>query len=413
MKGSKKVLISAIVLALLGIFCILSGTYALFYYNRTSNVENEVTTGKVTFRFDEDSVQGISLKNAMPILDYEGTELEGEGQVFDFTISTDGTDTLLYYSINIVATEESTLDPELVKVYLTNVVDGVETSSCINDNNVVPTGIGQIGEGYFRVSPEAQERHYRLRLWVDKDADFSPLQNDDGTYKTDEEGNYIYPYNNQTFKAKINVEATAGNIGDGLCTTGPWDGSDSCDEGQCYIGTTFTLPDNSTWRILDRDYSQNTVTLIYDHYIDASGNYNVDENFTYNCGMSGCNSTVIDVDTALNNFASNLKQSLQDENITVSIPSAEMVGVTLKENYNDAYILHTSGLNWNYKNPYILSDYNTTTVCPEGVCIDAKEYYILGNNKVSNITYHIANGSTTLNVGIKPIITISEDYLPE
>lgn len=45
------------------------------------------------------------------------------------------------------------------------------------------------------------ERDFRLRMWIDEDADFSSIQG--------ENGGSIYPYNNKTFAITVNVYADA------------------------------------------------------------------------------------------------------------------------------------------------------------------------------------------------------------
>lgn len=415
MKKKYFVLLMAIII--LAVICVTAGvTYAIFNYYKEGKVDNVITSGKITFRYDEDSVNGIDLQNALPMKNYKGSELSGEGQVFDFTISSEGTDEVLEYSITLETTEDSTLDPSIVNTYLTIVdEEGNETTPCWYSPDIITTVDNFSGHGYIPEISEPIEIKYRLRIWIDDEVDFSPLKNEDGTYQEDENGNYIYPYNNQTFKVRVNVSSSVGFKGENLCTYSPSTESQQCVKDSCFIGGSLTLSDNSTWKVLTQD--QSTVTLIYDHYIDQDGNYDIEEKSTYSCGTNPlCDEKLIDVNTVLNNFSNKIKVSLEDENVVVGLPSAEMLGITLQENYFDAYFL-AKGYNRlsNMKSYYILSDYDTYAYgsYDSDQLVEVKKFYIVGNGKVASSASYIIGGKyMPINVGIKPIITISKDYIP-
>lgn len=405
MKKKYFVLLMAVII--LVVICVTAGvTYAIFNYYKEGKVDNVITSGKITFRYDEDSVNGINLTGALPMKNYKGSELSGEGQVFDFTISTDGTDEMLGYNITLETTEDSTLDPSIVNAYLTVIdEDGNETTPCWHDSGIITTVDNFFGQGYIHKTSEPVDIKYRLRIWIDDDVDFSPLKNEDGSYQEDENGNYIYPYNNQIFKVRVNVSSYMGFTGETMCTYSP-------NMYSTYIGKTVTLSDNSTWKVLSEDNSKNTATLIYDHYIDQDGNYDVEEKATYIC-YSECNSRTIDVDTILNNFSTKIKSFLQDENIVVGLPSAQMLGVTLQDNYFDAYFLgYAYNQLSNMQSYYMLSDYDAYDASLNGEVTEIKNFYIVGNRKVAKYSSWITGNNNSINVGIKPVITISQDYLP-
>lgn len=399
----KKYLGLIVVFIILAVICITAGvTYAVFNYRKEGKVDNVITSGKITFRYDEDSVNGIDLQNAIPMKNYEGSELSGEGQVFDFTISSEGSDEGLFYEINLETTEDSTLDPSIVNTYITIVdEDGYETTPCYFGDDVIQSVNDFYSYGYIRASSEHTEIHYRLRIWIDKEADFSPLKNEDGTYQEDENGNYIYPYNNQTFKLRVNVSASSGFVGDAWCQySDNVVSSKACTSGGCFIGYSLTLADNSTWKIIDYDFSQNTISLIYDHYIDEEGNYDIAEVNTY----TSHNINLVDIDAVLNNFASKIKNTLHDDSILVLLPNAKMNGIniTLNNSYYDVYFLGYAANKFSKSN-YILSD------CYD---IDGNYHYIVGNGKISKYFSWIDSAADSEKIGIKPVITISNNYIP-
>ena len=110
MKTKKKSLVLVAVLAVIGLACVIGGiSYALFNYYKKGTIENDITTGKLTFRYDETWVKGIELKDAVPILDSEGVTLSEDGEYFDFTVSTKGNSKAMNYTILAEVLDSSTL----------------------------------------------------------------------------------------------------------------------------------------------------------------------------------------------------------------------------------------------------------------------------------------------------------------
>lgn len=423
MKKNKIITIS-LVLAVVSILCIVSGAYALFNYYKKGTIDNEVTTGKITFRYDETSVQGINLQNAMPILDMQGTILDGEGEYFDFSVSTQGTNANLSYQIELETTEDSTLDPSIIKVYLTELSgDNVETADYysiktgtiptynqLDDNDDKTAKI--VSNGHFtKFQSTYAENKYRLRIWVDKNADFSPLKNEDGTYQTDEEGNYIYPYNNQTFKVRVNVKATtiiAGGGDIGVMTV-------LCTSNLCPAGNSVTLADNSSWTLInDYNAGDETIKLLYDGLIDENGNYTSDEtlyDIYRNYGTfkgerdEFFNLTNSTIQTALSNFTPKLKNTLSDENIIVSIPTTEMFGFDFDKDLHYPYYAAS-------ENAYIPTNKNFVINSSTNTDLISKYLWIVDGIKIIPYTYSDSYPYSS-KYGIKPVITVSSSYLEQ
>ncbi|MEE1315661.1 MAG: hypothetical protein U0K35_00335, partial [Prevotella sp.] len=64
-------------------------------------------------------INGINIKDALPISDRTGKALSGANQYFDFSVSSVATFAEIDYQIYVVKQDNSTLPDEWVKVYLT------------------------------------------------------------------------------------------------------------------------------------------------------------------------------------------------------------------------------------------------------------------------------------------------------
>ena len=196
-------------IALFGLIAITAGvTYAFFSYAKEGTTDNTLTTGTITFLYTETSEvgRGIMLKEAYPISDSQGKNLTGEGNVFDFKITSSNTlDVTIPYEITARKKSNSTLDEEAVRIYLTK-VNGTEeevlldnyseldqTDKVDSSKHVEKT----LHKGKVPANEEDYNQEYRLRMWVDKDIKFSPDENNN------------YPYNDKTFTITVNVYANA------------------------------------------------------------------------------------------------------------------------------------------------------------------------------------------------------------
>ena len=85
---SKKQLIVSIVLLLSLVLITVGISYAFFTYIGQGSTENTITTGNLTFVYDEKNAQGngIKLSNAFPISDDTGKSQIGSDNVFDFQV---------------------------------------------------------------------------------------------------------------------------------------------------------------------------------------------------------------------------------------------------------------------------------------------------------------------------------------
>ncbi len=184
----KKNKIITIILSISLIITVIGVTYAAFVYTGKGTKENSLTTGTVSFVYNETS-NGVSITNAYPMTEEKGKQIQDEGEditkgYFDFEVkSTLGADTIIpYYVYAVDTTEEkgTELDSEYVKVYLTNQEDVpyeqynkeiVPVYSELEDIKGTGTDNNET-EGkllYQDTFTESGRKDFRLRLWVSND----------------------------------------------------------------------------------------------------------------------------------------------------------------------------------------------------------------------------------------------------
>ena len=185
----------AIFISVLGfIFLTFGFTAAFFSYIGHGTGENAVSSDSITFLYEEIDKQGngISITNAMPVSDDAGQS----GQAFNFQITAKTADKItIPYEIAVSKRPGSDNLDDIVKLYLTKVDStGNEEEVALNTYDDFTT-VEYYNKVQKRIYQETVPRNssqyiqkYRLRMWIDEDADFS-----DGTL------------NNKTFAISVNV----------------------------------------------------------------------------------------------------------------------------------------------------------------------------------------------------------------
>ena len=117
---------SFIICACFGLFSfvvlMIGTTYAIFQYMKEGLEENSITTGAITFYYDEQKRQGngIQIENAFPMSDLLGENQEGVANVFRFQIQSDTMSKVsIPYTITARMKEGSDLPQDAIKIYLT------------------------------------------------------------------------------------------------------------------------------------------------------------------------------------------------------------------------------------------------------------------------------------------------------
>ncbi len=208
-KNEKKEILWMLV-ALVSLAVITLGvSVAFFNYTKEGITENTVTSGTITFLYTEISGigKGIQISDAYPMTDEQGMNQTGIGKYFDFKITSQTASTIsIPYEVTARKSSDSTLDDQVVKLYLTE-LNGDDEKEILLENYSKLQQTGQeTATGYTEKTiytdkvPAKQsnyEKNFRLRMWIDEKTDFSG--------KEEETGNVTYPYNGKTFTVTVNV----------------------------------------------------------------------------------------------------------------------------------------------------------------------------------------------------------------
>lgn len=175
-EDKKRLLIFVFIFVLLTLFVSFTG-FSLFKIKQGTN-NNIINAGAVLFSFNEKS-NVINMQNTYPMTDEIGKKLSGDGEYFEFTISTkieSNEIKRLTYEITLTPIETSnTLDEKYVRVYLEE--DGKAVS--INKNEVnsfksLPDSTLDLRKNdskqlYKKTVSSGALHTYKFRMWVDED----------------------------------------------------------------------------------------------------------------------------------------------------------------------------------------------------------------------------------------------------
>ena len=155
-------------------------SYAAFTYANEGSTVNVIKPGEIYLKLNE-SKTGISMLNAVPLSDVEGTSLIEEGSFYSFNItSTLKSGSNIIYDI-VLKSNLDKISPKMIKVYLVE-VDGESTPVESEKVILAPTYLSNLkrselanGESLFRgnlVQGDNIVTNYRLKIWIsDHDAD--------------------------------------------------------------------------------------------------------------------------------------------------------------------------------------------------------------------------------------------------
>ncbi|NLA33716.1 MAG: hypothetical protein GX861_02485 [Tenericutes bacterium] len=198
---SREIILSVLGIAIL-IIAVVGVSFAMFNYLQKGQTINKINVAKMTFLYTEDDVlgNGITLSDALPITDLEGI---GSLEYFDFTITADAAKAPITYDIVLSEAEISTLDKEIIKIYLTKLENEKEIA-ILNPKKYQDLDDYLINEEQNKlllniplVDSDNYTQQYRLRMWIDEDA----------TLYQEEDGIIIKDNINKTFAIKVNVRA--------------------------------------------------------------------------------------------------------------------------------------------------------------------------------------------------------------
>ena len=180
-KNNKKKTLILSMIGLIGLIIVTIGiTYAIFTYTKLGTTDNTLTSGTLKFLYTENTgvKTGIKLTNALPISDAQGKALDGDNNVFDFSIEATNTGTeAIPYEVTLRKKSTSTLKEDYVKVYLTDRTETTEKEELEpnNFNKLIQTNIDvgneiekTIYSGNVNGGEVSYQKDFRLRMWIDE-----------------------------------------------------------------------------------------------------------------------------------------------------------------------------------------------------------------------------------------------------
>lgn len=200
MNKNKQLIISG--LALLSLVLVTTGvSYSLLDYDESSVSSHSNLTYKYV---STDGVSTLNVSDFTPVADEVGKQLSTDGHIFEFSI--DGSlrkNESIPFEVTISKMPSSTLDGKVVKVYLTEVINGIEypVNTTISDSGTVKTYndlsfssvVGNLEnrtvyEGTMEYGYNGRvHRDFRLRVWTSQDITTLPS------------------YNNNSLSLKVNI----------------------------------------------------------------------------------------------------------------------------------------------------------------------------------------------------------------
>ena len=250
MKKNKKTIVVGIMV--FAIMLIAVGVaFAWFSYSRNGVKENTITAGSIKFHYQEGD-RAISVTDAMPMTDQEG-KTQDDYFEFDITSKTPSNMNIPYYvTVDKIAGSADSLD-SYIKLYLTKMVNNVETPVALITNQNVSKYTELSGYSHSSINIKATEKAlytdivpagssnyketYRLRMWIDNSINMN--SNNTG----------ISPYNGLSYKLRVNVYSE-GNIQTQKVVTYNANGgtgtmANSYDE---IVANTFTAPQGKVFK---------------------------------------------------------------------------------------------------------------------------------------------------------------------
>lgn len=179
----KQIIIALLLVALL---CLTFGvSFAFFTYMKQGSTINSITTGNLTFYYDEKEAigNGIQLTNSLPTSDDVGKGMMGSNQVFDFQVVADAVGEDIFYEVTMDKQESSTLSGNHVKVYLTTIEGSLEQEVANSmsggevktyteyDTTEVKDAQGKtLYQENIPNGTSDYEKNFRLRMWISEGA---------------------------------------------------------------------------------------------------------------------------------------------------------------------------------------------------------------------------------------------------
>ena len=202
MNNSKQVLLSIVGVAIL-VVAVVGVSFAFFTYSRTGEQDNIITTGTLTFAFEDGDF--INLENQMPMSVTNGKALTGEDNICTFTVKGNApAGTNISYTVfadpgDAVGNRQRLKDSE-VYVMISAVGTGFTPAAGVADATTFDKlSNGILGTGTITGSGTEQTVNFTVKMWISD------------TVTIAESGASYTPaaYANLYYSMKIRVEANA------------------------------------------------------------------------------------------------------------------------------------------------------------------------------------------------------------
>ena len=178
----KKIIILLLVLSL--VLVTIGTTYAFFTYTGTGTTLSTITTGGITFHYDEkkDKGHGINIINANPVA--SNNDAKSSNNYFEFKItSTTMNEVTIPYTVTArMSSNSDSAMGNIVNMYLTE-VSGSETPTELFSSNLPKYSELEDYENrgdYIEkviytdtVTSASYDKTFRLRMWIDQNANMS------------------------------------------------------------------------------------------------------------------------------------------------------------------------------------------------------------------------------------------------
>ena len=222
--NSKQAILSIVGIAIL-VIAVVGVSFAFFTYSKSGTKNNVITTGKISFVYEEDA-NNLEITKEFPMSDDEGKgRIDTEEYNFEFHVTgTAPTGSPISYNVYVVPGETSGS-----KVRMKYSEIGLALKS--EDGGQVEEAFDAAGSGTYRLSAEpsgtntkvasgqitsstAETTHnYKLTMWVNESVTISDTDAN-ATYRASEEANGgantgKEVYSNLYYSLKVNVTANA------------------------------------------------------------------------------------------------------------------------------------------------------------------------------------------------------------
>ena len=206
--NSRQAVLSIVGVAIL-VIAVVGVSFAFFSYSKTGTTNNVITTGSISFAYNE--TNNISLTNQFP----QTTEDGKKNTAFNFNVTgtIPSTASAVSYTVTAVAGDvvsgKTRMADSEIDVVVTATGGGVVTGNYANGATAGNSTTGfQIASGTITANGTAQTHNYAMTMWVNETVTVSDT-NTEATYCASEEecagGRDVY--SDMYYSLKGNVEA--------------------------------------------------------------------------------------------------------------------------------------------------------------------------------------------------------------